>query len=213
MGLYIWATKQRNIIGNTKKNLLKIFYSREFHILYRKIFIMIISQLLPLDPQSKALSVLGILACSFYIQNLEDPFMNRKMNQFENHSVLLILATIYFGFWNTLQENYQFKNFFISIFYIFNIGFYIYWIYEIWLKPWIWKVESKKRIQKFKNTVNEEIKPHANKHNRHAKEDTREDECKRTRERKSALPATGHEQSLKRVSKVIFKRPVEHIDN
>ena len=109
---------------------------------------MIITQLLPLEPESKACFVLAILALSFYLQNTEKPFLIEKINTFENHSILLILATTYLGFMTSLQADSQFNDFFTAMFYIMNSVFYLYWIFEIWLKPcWISKLLSKKNKQ------------------------------------------------------------------
>lgn len=102
---------------------------------------MIIAQLLPLQPESKACLVLAIMTLSFYSQNIEKPFFIEKINTFENHSILLILTTTYLGFMTSLQQGSQFNDFFTVMFYIMNSGFYLYWIFEFWLKPyWVKKL-------------------------------------------------------------------------
>ena len=107
---------------------------------------MIITQLLPLEPESKACFVLAIMALSFYLQNIEKPFLIEKINTFENQSILLILATTYLGFMTSVQEDSQFNDFFTVMFYFINSGFYLYWIFEIWLKPcWIRKLLLSKK--------------------------------------------------------------------
>ena len=106
---------------------------------------MIIAQLLPLQPESKTCLVLAIMTLSFYAHNIEKPFLIEKINTFENHSILLILFTTYLGFMTSLQEGSQFNDFFTVIFYIMNSGFYLYWIFELWLKPcWVKKLLTKK---------------------------------------------------------------------
>lgn len=105
--------------------------------MFRKIILMVIIRLSTFDAPSKALIVLAILALSFFSHNQAKPFLIEKINLFENHSLIIIIITMYLGLLNSLQENFGFNDFFISVFYILNISFTLYWIIEIWTIPFV----------------------------------------------------------------------------
>lgn len=107
---------------------------------------MVIIRLSTFDAPSKALIVLAILALSFFSHNQAKPFLIEKINLFENHSLIIIIITMYLGLLNSLQENFGFNDFFISVFYILNISFTLYWIIEIWTIPFVKKSKSFKKL-------------------------------------------------------------------
>lgn len=113
-------------------------------IIYRKILIIISAQLIPIDMKSRALLVLLILAFSLYLQNIHKPFVTKKLNQFEQQSIFLVIITVYLGFFNYLIAEFKFSVFFIVLFFGYNIWFYIYWIYQFWMSQ-----EKKKKLEHF----------------------------------------------------------------
>ena len=120
---------------------INFHYFREFFILYRKILIIFIAGTLPIDDESKALLILCILAFSLFFQSTRKPFISKKLNQFENHSIFLILMTIYLGFINSVSNDEMFLQFFTIFFMFYNICFYLYWIFIIWIKDLIEKTK------------------------------------------------------------------------
>lgn len=129
-----------NFLKNVSYNFLNNY--RDFYSFYRKVLIIIVAQILPLEDDSKALLFLMIIGLSFYFHSIKLPFSNDKINICETHIHLLILFTFYWGFLYYFLPSLIMEYMFTIFFYFFNIMFLVYWIYKIWVK------DSFKKLQR-----------------------------------------------------------------
>lgn len=148
--MFIWVIESNIIIGKIYFSSLNYkFLFREFLVLYRKILIIFIANILPIDYASKATLILFVLAVSFYFQFTLNPLRTEKLNKFEKQTILINLITIYLGIINTTYSNKYFLTFFTAYFFIFSIGFYLFWVYSFLFRSFIHKkIESLKTIIK-----------------------------------------------------------------
>ena len=114
--------------------------------------IIIIANVLKIDYASKAALILLVLAISFYYQFTLNPFLSEKLNTFEGQAVLINLLTIYLGIINKTSPNEYFFTLFTAYFFIFNIGFYLFWGYSFILKSVIQRKAAKITTRSSKTT-------------------------------------------------------------
>ena len=118
--------------------------------------ITIVIEIFAIDVDAKALLVLCILAISFYLQFIYNPFLSKTLNTVEQQGLLLNLMTLFLGLTNHIGNNQDFQKFFTIFFLFCTIFFYVYWIYNLWIKNLILDsgyFESNPVIQSF-YTVN-----------------------------------------------------------
>lgn len=140
MGFSILDIRMRIIFGLLfflNKFLCKFF--RDFYMFFRKVIIIIVTQILPLEDDSKSLTLLLVIGGSIYIQLSRKPFLSQKINDCEIQSLIMIFTTFYLGFVNFSGENKDFDKIFAILFYIYNILFFVYWIFQFWIKDFLIK--------------------------------------------------------------------------
>jgi len=102
--------------------------------LFRKVLIIIVVELLDLDVDAQALLVLLILLISFYLQLIYHPFTSSTLNDLEKQGLCLNSMTLFLGLINHIGNDQTFQNVFTIFFVFCYIFFYVYWIYNIWIK-------------------------------------------------------------------------------
>lgn len=114
--------------------ILKIILVREFVVLFRKILIIIVVNVIDCVLPAKALLLILILALSIYAQMEFSPFQMENFKRFENQGLFLNTMTIFLGMMNLLGNEDYFQVILTVLFVFFNILFYVCWFYYLFLR-------------------------------------------------------------------------------
>jgi hypothetical protein len=105
----------------------------EFIIIYRKLLIISIATFLSrIAKLTQALLALAVLVFSLTLQNQYKPYSHPSLNTMEHRSILVSVATIFFGLYyldNSLGEGWQ--DFFFAVILAVNVYFLQFWLRKL----------------------------------------------------------------------------------
>lgn len=112
----------------------------------RKIILILIVNFLNSNITSEVLLVLLILIISIYLQIINNPFIDKKMNFLELFSCFSALITIYLGFLHFIIQTEFFKVSLQVFILIFNICFFIFCLSNVFPKTFLYVISRLKKM-------------------------------------------------------------------